>query len=248
MEHQSFIARRMWRSAVITGLLVPLAFILAMGVGLGTVVDANNDPLGVPYLVYVAPGLLTAAALQMATAELAWPLMSGFHWTRQLHAMAASPISPAQVCDGLLLWLGLRLTVTLAAYLGIVAAFGGTQRWWVLLAVPIAVLTALAFGSNVAALTATVANEGNAFNIVFRFVVTPMFLFSGTFYPITELPDWCQWLAYISPLWHGTEVARAAGIGHLGGWAVLGHLAYLLLWLGVGVGLARWRFRTRLHA
>jgi lipooligosaccharide transport system permease protein len=82
--------------------------------------------------------------------------------------------------------------------------------------------------------------------MLFRFVVTPMFLFSGTFYPIDQLPRWGQWLAYVSPLWHGTELARDAAIGGLSLLPVLGHLAYLLLWLVVGVSLARWRFRVRL--
>jgi lipooligosaccharide transport system permease protein len=91
-----------------------------------------------------------------------------------------------------------------------------------------------------------VSSEGQAFNMLFRFVVTPMFLFSGTFYPISQLPQWGRWLAHVSPLWHGTELARGAAIGNLSDLAALGHTAYLLLWLVVGIGLARWRFRVRL--
>ena len=82
--------------------------------------------------------------------------------------------------------------------------------------------------------------------MLFRFVVTPMFLFSGTFYPISQLPEWGQWLAHVSPLWHGTELARDAGIGGLSAASVVGHVAYLVLWLAVGLALARWRFRVRL--
>lgn len=248
MEHEAFLARRHWPSVLILGVLLPLAFVLAMGVGLGTVVDAHGNRLGVSYLQFVAPGVLTATALQLATSEMAWPLHAGLHFTRQLHAMAASPISPVQICDGLLLWLAVRLTVNLGVFLGILAAVGGVYRGWIVLAIPVAVLTAVAFGSNIAALTASVADEGNTFNIIFRFVVTPMFLFSGTFYPIGELPAWCRWLAYVSPLWHGTEVARGAAIGGIGGWAVVGHLTFLVVLLVVGVSLARWRLRVRLHS
>jgi lipooligosaccharide transport system permease protein len=84
-------------------------------------------------------------------------------------------------------------------------------------------------------------------NVIFRFVVTPMFLFSGTFYPISQLPQWGQWLAWVSPLWHGTELARDSALGGgLSLLAVLGHLLYLVLWFVVGLQLARWRFRVRL--
>jgi lipooligosaccharide transport system permease protein len=73
-----------------------------------------------------------------------------------------------------------------------------------------------------------------------------MFLFSGTFYPINQLPDWGQVLAYVSPLWHGTQLARDAALGSGSDLADLAHVGYLLLWLVVGIALARWRFRLRL--
>jgi lipooligosaccharide transport system permease protein len=104
----------------------------------------------------------------------------------------------------------------------------------------------MAFAAPVAAMSASLRSEGQAFNMLFRFVVTPMFLFSGTFYPISQLPEWARVLAHVSPLWHGTELARDAGIGGLSLAAVLGHIAFLLVWLVVGVALARWRFQVRL--
>lgn len=240
------VARRYWRSVLVVGVATPLMYVLALGVGLGTLVNAHSNTLGVPYLVFVAPAFLTAAALQISAADASFPIMGGFKWVRTFHGMAATPLTPRQICDGQLLWIGIRLLANSALYLAIMAACGGTRRWWVLLAVPAATLTGLAFASTVAALAASVEAEGNAFNVLFRFVVTPMFLFSGTFYPINQLPTWGRWLAYVSPLWHGTELARDAGIGGLSALAVLGHLAYLVAWLAIGVTLARWRFRVRL--
>jgi lipooligosaccharide transport system permease protein len=128
----------------------------------------------------------------------------------------------------------------------ILVLFGGAERWQIVFAVPAATLTGAAFAAPVMALAATAQSEGQAFNVLFRFVVTPMFLFSGTFYPVTRLPEWGQWLAYVTPLWHGTQLARDAGIGGLSGLAVLGHVLYLLLWLVVGMALTHWRFRVRL--
>ena len=246
IEYQLYVGRRIWRSVAVVGIFTPLAYVLSLGIGLGTVVDRHGNDLGVPYLVYVAPAFLTASALQIAAAEASFPIMAGFKWIRTFHGMAATPLTPTQICDGQLLWVAIRIFVNSAIYLAIMAAFGGTQRWWVLLSVPVATLTALAFAAPVAALAAALENEGNAFNMVFRFVVTPMFLFSGTFYPVSTLPRWGQWLAYVSPLWHGTVLARGAAIGHVGAPAVVGHLAYLALWLGVGLALARWRFAVRI--
>jgi lipooligosaccharide transport system permease protein len=236
-----------WKSALIIGITNPVMYVLALGVGLGTVVNGNGNTLGVPYLVFVAPAFLTAAALQISAAESSFPVMAGFKWHRTYHGMAATPMRPAQIADGMLVWIAIRLFVNSVIYLAIMACFGAAQRWQVVFAIPAATLTGIAFGAPVTAVAATVSSEGQAFNILFRFVVTPMFLFSGTFYPISQLPEWGQWLAYVSPLWHGTELARDAGIGGLSVLAVVGHLAYLFAWLAIGIVLAHWRFNVRIR-
>jgi lipooligosaccharide transport system permease protein len=246
VEYNLTVARSVWRSMLIVGLANPLMYVLALGVGLGAIVDDNSNQLGVKYLVFVAPAFLTATALQIAAQDASFPLMSGFKWHQTYHGLAATPLTPAQICDGQLITITLRLIANSTIYLAIMAAFGGTERWWVVLCVPVAALTGLAFAVWVAALTAWIETEGNAFNMLFRFVVTPMFLFSGTFYPIDQLPKWGQYLAYVSPLWHGTELARGSAIGGLSALDVIGHIAYLLLWLVPGVLVARWRFRLRL--
>jgi lipooligosaccharide transport system permease protein len=173
--------------------------------------------------------------------------MAGFKWARFFHGMAATPISARQICDGELLWITLRLLVNAAIYLAIMAGFGAAQRPEVLLTVPVATLTGAAFAAPVLALAASVTAEGQAFNILSRFIVTPMFLFAGTFYPISRLPRWGQWVAHVTPLWHGTQLSRGAALGHLGGWAAVGHVGYLLAWLVVGLVLARWRFAVRIE-
>jgi lipooligosaccharide transport system permease protein len=248
VEYQLLQSRRFWRSIAIVGVLTPLLYVLSLGVGLGTVVNRHGTAhLGAPYLVFVAPAFLTAAALQIAAAEASYPLMSGFKWQRVFHGMAATPLTPQQVCDGELAWIAIRLLANSAIYLAIMACFGAARTPWVVLAVPIATLTGTAFAAPVAAIAASTEAEGSLFNMLFRFVVTPMFLFSGTFYPISQLPKWGQVLAWFSPLWHGTQLSRASGLaGGLSPLAALGHLAYLLLWLVAGLALARWRFRVRL--
>ena len=246
VHYNLLAARAFYVSVLIVGVLTPLLYVLALGVGLGTVVDDNGTPLGVKYLVFVAPAFLTAAALQISAADASFPVMAGFKWQRVFHGMAATPLRPRQIGDGHLLWITIRLVVNSAIYLAILAAFGGVTRWQVIFAVPAATLTGVAFAAPVMAMAASVETDGQAFNILFRFVVTPMFLFSGTFYPVSRLPEWGQWLAYATPLWHGTELARDAGIGGLSDLAVLGHVTYLVVLLVIGIALYRWRFQVRL--
>ncbi len=221
-------------------------YVLALGIGLGSVVNDHSNSLGVPYVQFVAPAFLAAAALQTATASATFPVMAGFKWIRYYHGMAATPLTPRQISDGKVLWIGLRTLASSTLYLAIMSCFGALHRWQGVFGIFAATLTGLAFAAPVLALSAFVSSEGQAFNILFRFVVTPMFLFSGTFYPISELPRWGELIAYISPLWHGTELARGAALGNLSDLAVLGHVCYLLALLVAGIGLARWRFRVRL--
>jgi lipooligosaccharide transport system permease protein len=253
VEYNVRAGRRWWRSLVITGVATPLLYVLALGIGLGTVVNRHSgDTLGVPYLQFVAPAFLTAFALQIAAGDATWPIMGGFRWERTFHGMAVTPLRPRDISDGTVLFMALRLGLNSAVYLLVMAFFGATRSWWALLCIPIAALTGVAFAAPLMAFAATVTSDGGPFNAILRFVVTPMFLFSGTFYPISQLPEWGQWLARVSPLWHGTELARAAALPHTAAGAssaaaVAGHIAYLLVWLCVGIALARWRFRARLE-
>jgi lipooligosaccharide transport system permease protein len=249
VEYHALNARRYLRTGLVLGLLSPLVYLLALGVGLGTLVNRNGSgALGVPYLAYVAPGLLTAVVLQLAATDAASLVMAGFKWVRVFHGMSATPITARQMCDGTLGFMALRLTANAALYLGIMSCFGAARRWQIVLGVPVAVLAAMSFAAPVAAWVASIENERNTFNVLFRFVVTPMFLFSGTFYPVSRLPEWGRWLAYVSPLWHGTELARAAALGGQSMTVAAGHLGYLFGWLAAGLSLARWRFRVRVYS
>jgi lipooligosaccharide transport system permease protein len=240
--------RRYLRTALVLGVLTPLVYVLALGVGLGTLVNRHGaGELGVPYLAYVAPGLLTAVVLQIAVTDAASLVMAGFKWLRVYDGMSATPLTARQMCDGTLGFIVLRLTANAALYLAIMCCLGAARRWQIVLAVPVAVLTAMALAAPVAAWVASVENERNTFNVLFRFIVTPMFLFSGTFYPVSRLPRWSQWLAQVSPLWHGTELARAAALGGTAAGALVAHFAYLACWLVGGLALARWRFRVRVY-
>jgi lipooligosaccharide transport system permease protein len=250
VEHFWVWYRRNWRSTAVSSVLQPLLFLLAFGVGFGALVDGTGGAAaatgGAGYLVWLAPALLAVSAVQTGTFESTYPVLSGFVWQRVYHAMTAGPVSPAQLAVGHIVWVAAKITGSGAVYVAVIALFGGVAGPGVLVSLAAAVLAGAAVTALVTAFAATLESEGGAFNALFRFVLIPMTLFSGTFFPVDRLPVWVQPLAWVSPLWHGTELARAAALGRWQPLAALGHTAYLLVLLVIGVLLATRQFTRRL--
>jgi lipooligosaccharide transport system permease protein len=238
--------RRYWTANLYSSGLQPVLFLAAMGLGFGSQVQAGPATGGLPYLTYVAPALLVAGAAQLAVGESSYPVLSGFKWQRDYVAATATPISPGQVLGGQLIWVALRLTLSGSAYAIIAVAFGAWANLGVVLVVLVGTITGLACATPVMALAATTFDEGARFGLLFRFVLIPMTLLAGTFFPISQLPLFLRWFAWISPLWHGNELARAVTLGGHGAWPMLGHLAYLSAVFAAGALAARKYFYRRL--
>jgi lipooligosaccharide transport system permease protein len=189
-------------------------FLAAMGLGLGSYVSASaiDDIGGVPYLVFLAPGLLAATAMQSASFEATFPIMGGLIWTRIFHAMYATPITPRDIAIGNLLWITARLMLISSVFTVVIVLFGAAASPLVVLAIPAAVLTGLAFAAPIAAFSAT-QKTPERFAAIFRFGITPLFLFSGTFFPVDSLPDALRPLAWITPLYHGSALTRSLSLG-----------------------------------
>jgi lipooligosaccharide transport system permease protein len=152
---------------------------------------------------------------------------------RTYHAMLAAPLSVRDVQRGHLAWVATRIGIVVGIYLVVMAAFGTVYSPWAILALPAAVLTGMAFATPMTAFAAT-QEKDTSFITIYRFVVVPLFLFSGTFFPISQLPVVLQWVAYVTPLYHGVALCRDLTLGHVDGWVDLGHAAYLGLWVSVG--------------
>lgn len=237
--------RRNWRATVISNFLQPVLFLLAMGVGFGSQVRDGAATGGHPYLVFLAPALLAVTAVQNAVFESTWAVFGAFKWQRTYEAVVSTPVTPAQVLYGLLLWIALRLAAGAAVFLAIAAAMGAITSPSAVLAVPFAALAGMAFSAPVVAYTAT-REKPDSFNAIFRFLVMPMTLFTGAFFPLSQLPGWLHPLAWLTPVWHGIELARGATFGTLGVLPALGHVAYLSALVVLGVVLGRRSFHRRL--
>ncbi|HWS58892.1 MAG TPA: ABC transporter permease [Actinotalea sp.] len=251
-EHQLRAMRSYGWTIVISGIGTPLMYLLGIGLGLATFLatPVGYGPDGpVPYVVFVAPALLVSATVSVATEEFTYTVMSGFKWRRVFWGMNASPVAPGQIASGLVIAAGLRMVFVATAYAALTLAFDALGRPVAVLVLPlIGVLAGLAFGMPLLAYAASLTDDNGQFAAVQRFVFTPMFLFSGTFYPIEALPTWLHWIGWVSPLWHASELGRLVSYGApmSTATAVL-HLAVLLVMAGGGWVVARRTFVGRLR-
>ena len=249
VEHFWTWYRRNWRATAVSSVLQPVLFLVAFGVGFGSLVAGRPAVTaatgGVPYLVWLAPALLAVSAVQSGAFESSYPVFSGFKWQRTYHAMTAGPITPAQVAVAHVVWVAIKLTLTGAVFVVVATLVGGVTGPGIIGALAAAVLTGTGVTALVTAFAASIeADQG--FNVLFRLIVIPITLFSGTFFPVEQLPAVVRPVAWISPLWHGTELARAAALDRWQLLPALGHLAYLVALLLLGLVLSARRFARRL--
>jgi lipooligosaccharide transport system permease protein len=258
LEHELLVYRRVWRGSLFSSFLSPVLFLAAMGLGLGSLVDAARATgpatagaggaalAGVSYLVFLAPGLLASTAMQTAAGESTFPVMAGLVWDKTFHGMIATPIRPVDVVFGKLAYVGVRLLIVVGAFFLVTVLFGAVSGPGAILAVPAALLTGLAFAAPIAAYSAT-QRDASGFNALFRFGVIPLFLFSGTFFPIEQLPGILQPVAYVTPLWHGVDLCRSLALGTAEPGLAIVHVAYLGTMTALGVAACCVLFRRRLH-
>jgi lipooligosaccharide transport system permease protein len=246
LEHSLLVYRRVWRGTFFGTVLSPILYLSAMGVALGSLVPSMTAFGGVPYIVFLAPGLLAAQAMQTATVESTWSLFAGFKWLKTFDAMIATPLGVRDIVIGHLYWLVVRVGIVTGVFLVVAFLFGAVSSPTAILAWPAAILTGVAFGMPLAAWTASRKTE-QSFAFVFRFIVMPLFLFSGTFFPIEQFPDAIEPLAWLTPLFHGVSLTRALAVGHDLDPLVLAVHALVVLGLAVAGTLIAFRtFRKRL--
>jgi lipooligosaccharide transport system permease protein len=250
VEYQWRVYRRTWRGSIFGRVLTPVLMLLSLGLGLGALVDRGRGGLVwhgqvVPYLHFVVPGILASQGMTTGLGESSWPVMGAIKWQGTYHAMLATPARTVDILRAHAGYVCAQVGIGAALYLAVAALFGGMPSWWGLAALPVVVLLGLAFGLLMTALAARVESE-SWFTVVFRLVMTPLMLFSGTFFPAEQLPAFLQPLAWMTPLWHGVEACRALTLGDLSAWPLLGHVGVLALYAAMGWALASRALRWRL--
>lgn len=245
--------KRLWQANLLSSFLQPLIYLLGLGVGVGTLVDRNTGSAGAlggaSYVAFVAPGLLVTTTMALAAGESMWPVMGGLKWQRGYHGIAATPLDASDIVVGHAVWTGARSLIATGGVAVALACFSTTRSWGLLPAVVVAMFVGLAFAMPIMAYSVGTKSEAS-FPAIQRFVIIPLFLFGGAFYPLSQLPTAVQWLAKAAPLWHGVVVARAFTVdgGPAIDWLqVAGHLAYTVAFTVAGTIIATRRLRERLY-
>lgn len=245
-EYWLYQYRRTYKGSLVSTVLFPVLFLASMGVGLGTLVDESGGGVdGHSYLVFLAPGLLAATAMQTAVGESTYPVMGAIKWFKTYHAMLATPLGVLDVLVGHVLFIATRILLSSAVFLAVMTLFGASDSPLALFTLVGALLTGLAFALPVIAFAAVTETDG-AFAFLLRFVITPLFLFGGVFYPVEQLPVVLEQVAFVTPLWHGVALSRGLALGTATAAGTAGHVLYLGAWIAVGFAVAARNYRRRL--
>ena len=249
LDYWATVYKRTWKGSVITSFVMPLFYVLAMGVLLGSFINKGGANLGgaPSYLAFIAPGLVAAQAMQTATAEVTYPVMGMIKWHRTYYGMTATPLGVGDVVSAQLLFVAFRVAASCGVFLLVLAPFGVfASAPGVVAAFLVSILVGLAFAAPIFAYAAAMKSEAG-FAVIFRLVVLPLFLFSGAFFPISNLSAPLEWMARFTPLWHGVDLTRMLVLGDVRPGLAAIHLAYLLVLCVVGWWLAVWRLDKRLE-
>jgi lipooligosaccharide transport system permease protein len=249
LEYLLLSWRRVWRGTVFSGFVAPLLYLGVMGYGLGSLIDRpGQQPStlgGVPYVAFIAPGLMAVTAMQTSVGEASYPVLGAIKWQRNYHAMLATPVDTVHVVLGHLAFILLRAVTGAVVFLAVGGLLGAFASWWSLAAVLAVALLSLAYAAPMYALSTRAENDV-PFGLVFRLVVIPTFLFAGAFFPTSQLPRAVELVVQVLPAWHGVELCRDATLGTGTATGIAVHVAYLLLWAGVGLWLALRGLRRRM--
>ena len=228
----------------------PLFYLIAVGVGIGVLVEQGSGTSGtngIKYIAFIAPALLANTAITGIMDETVFPTIEGFKWRKIFFAQNSTPITGRQIALGVFLAALCRALFSVSVYYILLLAFDVVDFGISFLLIPIAVLGGGAFGALMLFAAAKIEKEDQFFNILSRLVIMPMFLFSGTFFPLSSMPIYLQPIGWVSPLWHATELGREAAFDYgISTTMILVHLIFLFTLLLIGLVLATRQFEKRL--
>jgi lipooligosaccharide transport system permease protein len=204
------VYQRTWKGSIITSFVSPLFYVLAMGVLLGGFIHVSPAQLegATSYLAFIVPGLIAAQAMQTAVFETTYPVMGALKWHKSFYAQLATPLESRDLANAFLMFTLFRVAATCGVYFVVMAPFGVFETWWgPIVAWFVTMLVGMAFGVWTFAFSAHVRSEAS-FGLIFRLGLIPLFLFSGAFFPISNLGPVLELVAKLTPLWHGVNLTR----------------------------------------
>jgi len=237
VERNYLVYKRAW-IVFLTGFLEPVLYLFSIGVGVANLVNKFELPDGtmIGYTEFVAPALLASAAMQGALFDATFNIFFRMKYAKLYDAILATPLRPWDVATGEVTWALLRGTAYSAMFVVVMVALGLTSSWWTVLTLPAAMLIGYAFAGAGMALT-TWMKSWQDFEYI-QLVVVPLFLFSGTFYPVDTYPTWLQWIVEVTPLYQGVVLCRGFATGSFVPWEMLVAVGYLAAMGTLGMWVA----------
>ncbi|MFV9424738.1 ABC transporter permease [Microbacterium sp. S1037] len=241
---RSFLAARSsnW-VVVVSGFFEPVLYLASMGIGLGALVGEVQTSTGtvVPYAAYIAPALLAVSAMNGAVYDSTWNVFFKLNYGKLYEGMLSTSLGPLDVALGEILYALMRGLVYACGFMVIMQLFGLNLAPTAILALPAVVLIAFGFASLGMAITSYMKTFQHMDWITL--IMLPMFLFSATFFPITQYPESIQFVVQVFPLWHGVELIRGLTTGSLS-LALLWHVLYYVVMIAVGLFFTTKRLRA----
>jgi lipooligosaccharide transport system permease protein len=227
VERNIYVYRHGW-IVILSGFFEPLFYLGSIGFGLGALVGTVAGPGGQPitYQLFVAPALLASAAMNGAIAEGTFNFFFKLNYNKTFDAILSTPLSAGDIAVGELVWALIRGGIYAVAFMVVMAVLGLIASPLALFAVPVALLLGFAFGAVAMAATSFMRTWQD-FDLI-QIVILPMFLFSGTFYPIDAYPEAIRVFVQLTPLYQGVDLLRSLAVGHLEP-ILLFHVAYLAI-------------------
>lgn len=228
LERGYFALKSSTWMVVASGFVEPLIYLVAFGYGIGQfidgVVDGNGNPIS--YAQFIAPALLATSAMNGAIYDSTWNVFFKMHFGRIYNGMLSTSLGTLDVALGEISWALIRGLAYAIGFMAIVTTMGLVPSWWGLLAIPASVLVAFGFAAVGMGITSYLKHRQQMQYI--QLVMLPMFLFSGTFFPLTIYPEPIQWFIQALPLWQAIELIRGLTLGILN-LAMLGHVLYFVV-------------------
>ncbi|HET6648985.1 MAG TPA: ABC transporter permease [Candidatus Limnocylindria bacterium] len=226
VERNIMVYRHQW-IIILSGVFEPIFYLIGIGLGLGGFIPdlTLSDGREVSYLTYVAPALVATAAMNGAVFETIFNIFFKLNYAKTYEGVLATPMGIAEIAIGEMMWALMRAALYAVAMFVIMGVLGLILSPWGLLIVPAALLVAAAFAAAGLAGTSYLRTV-NDFDIPMGLIVMPMFLFSGTFFPIDIYPEPIQWLMQINPLYHSISLMRGLSTGIVG-WQQIWDFAFL---------------------
>lgn len=203
------VFRKNWKANIMFNFIEPILYLAAMGYGLGSYV---RDVGGVPYISFLAPGLVASSAMWATAAECTYDSFTRLHYQKVYHAIIATPVSVEEVVAGEMLYGVFKSVLYGSVILVVLLCFNLVRSPWVLGVPAVLALSGLVF-AEMALIWTSFTPRVETFNYFFTLIITPMFLFGGIFFPVEGLPAAVQTLSWFTPLYHAATLTRALVLG-----------------------------------